>query len=90
MLRHLPASAGATSLAAALLSALEGLPVHGVGLPALLSDPGEMRDVLYMRSCVCVWARCTCLCTHVLCSYTRSCVCVWVNCTCLCTDVQGG
>uniref|UniRef100_A0A7S3R877 Bromo domain-containing protein n=1 Tax=Dunaliella tertiolecta TaxID=3047 RepID=A0A7S3R877_DUNTE len=35
-----PEGSGAPALAAALLSAVEGLPVHSVGLPALLSDPG--------------------------------------------------
>jgi hypothetical protein len=35
-----PAGSGQEHLAAALLHALEGLPVHALGLPSLLSDPG--------------------------------------------------
>lgn len=35
-----PPGSGQEHLAAALLHALEGLPVHALGLPSLLSDPG--------------------------------------------------
>ncbi|GIM05045.1 hypothetical protein Vretimale_9501 [Volvox reticuliferus] len=35
-----PAACGQSQLAAALLYALEGLPAHGIGLPALLANPG--------------------------------------------------
>ena len=35
-----PEGAGQHHLAPALLYALEGLPVHAIGLPSLLSDPG--------------------------------------------------
>lgn len=35
-----PEGAGQSHLAPALLYALEGLPVHAIGLPALLSDAG--------------------------------------------------
>lgn len=37
----LPTPAGQSALAAALLHALEGLPVHAVGLPSLISDVGS-------------------------------------------------
>ncbi|GLI60628.1 hypothetical protein VaNZ11_002825 [Volvox africanus] len=35
-----PAACGQSQLAAALLYALEGLPAHAIGLPALLANPG--------------------------------------------------
>jgi SpoVK/Ycf46/Vps4 family AAA+-type ATPase len=35
-----PEGAGQAHLGPALLYALEGLPVHAIGLPSLLSDPG--------------------------------------------------
>jgi SpoVK/Ycf46/Vps4 family AAA+-type ATPase len=35
--------AGQAHLAPALLHALEGLPVHALGLPSLLSDAGARR-----------------------------------------------
>jgi hypothetical protein len=35
-----PPGCGQAQLAAALLYALEGLPAHAIGLPALLSNPG--------------------------------------------------
>ena len=38
-----PEGAGQQHLGPALLYALEGLPVHAVGLPSLLSDPGWVR-----------------------------------------------
>ena len=49
------AGCGQDHLAPALLHALEGLPVHSIGLPALLS--GRLSQV-----------RTTLCCTHLLCS----------------------
>lgn len=41
-----PEGAGQRHLAPAVLYALEGLPVHALGLPALLSDASARRALL--------------------------------------------
>ena len=42
-----PEGAGQRHLAPAVLYALEGLPVHALGLPALLSDASARRALLH-------------------------------------------
>lgn len=48
---------GQAALGAALLHALEGLPIHSIGLPSLLADPG-MRFSRYLRCALWLWLVC--------------------------------
>jgi hypothetical protein len=52
-----PAGSGQQQLGAAVLAALEGLPVHAIGLPSLLASAGSRFDCCF---CCCCYHACCC------------------------------